>query len=298
MDSSGQGHARPSSVGSHGETWQAGEPVGTGMDENKTVELSDGTDMLNSRDSARSGYRKVAYSTDGGRTYGEVTIDRELPDPTNNASIVRAYPDAPEGSDEAEVLLFSHASSQSSRSNGTVRLSDDDGETWSHARTFAAGSMSYSTLATLPDGDVGLLYEPGNGIRFASFDLDWLLAAPDVSPGAIEVTGGPLVDPQETYDVGDTLRFTYTVQNLSPDTTTVVPTGNLDNLDPAEAAQNCRWCGLGGDASYTCTYARHVVTQDDVDAGGFTPVTTWTSTSGDHVTVVEHEGERVALGSA
>ncbi|MFV2143956.1 hypothetical protein [Isoptericola sp. G70] len=123
-----------------------------------------------------------------------------------------------------------------------------------------------------------------------------MLNTPDAEPGAIEVTGGSLIDPQETYAVGDTLRYTYTVRNLSAATTTVVPTGNLDHLDPAEAAQNCRYRGLGGDAGYTCTFARHTVTAQDVAAGGFTPTTTWTSTSSDHVTVVEHEGERVGRG--
>lgn len=158
----------------HGKTWQAGKPVGVGMDENKTVELSDGRVMLNSRDSHRGGYRKVAISSDGGETYGEVYIDRELPDPTNNASIIRAFPDAPQGTDLAKVLLFSNAASQSSRSNGTIRMSCDDGETWPIAKEFQPGSMSYSTLATLPDGNVGLLYEPGTGIRFAKFNLAWL----------------------------------------------------------------------------------------------------------------------------
>lgn len=167
----------------HGKTWQVGEPVGVGMDENKTVELSDGRVMLNSRDSHRSGYRKVAISEDGGVTYGEVTIDRELPDPTNNAAIVRAYPNAPEGSDRAKVLVFSNAGSTSSRSNGTIRMSFDDGETWPVTKVFQPGGMAYSTLATLPNGNIGLLYEPeaGNGgIRFAQFNLAWLagLAAP------------------------------------------------------------------------------------------------------------------------
>ncbi|WP_298040386.1 sialidase family protein, partial [uncultured Microbacterium sp.] len=73
----------------HGETWQRGEFVGTSMDENKTVELSDGRVMLNSRDSANGRMRKVAISEDGGVTYGPVTSDPELPDPTNNGSIVR-----------------------------------------------------------------------------------------------------------------------------------------------------------------------------------------------------------------
>lgn len=156
----------------HGQTWHAGEPVGVGMDENKTVELSDGRVMLNSRDSARSGYRKVAISEDGGVTYGEVEIDTELPDPTNNASIVRAFPNAEQGSDRAKVLLFSNANSRSSRVNGTLRASCDDGQTWPIAKSFTEGAMAYSTLATLPDGNVGLLYEPGHdAITYAEFNL-------------------------------------------------------------------------------------------------------------------------------
>lgn len=121
INGSGQFQALSVYSDDHGKTWQAGEPVGIGMDENKTVELSDGRVMLNSRDSQRSGYRKVAYSKDGGVTYGEVTVDRELPDPTNNASIIRAFPNADQHSARAKVLLFSNANSQTSRHNGTVR---------------------------------------------------------------------------------------------------------------------------------------------------------------------------------
>ncbi|SDU78905.1 BNR repeat-like domain-containing protein [Jiangella alkaliphila] len=379
---------------------QAGEPVGVGMDENKTVELSDGRVMLNSRDSHGSGYRKVAISTDGGVTYGEVSIDRELPDPANNASIVRAFPNAPAGSARAKVLLFSNAASTSARNIGTVRMSCDDGETWPVARVFRTGSMSYSTLATLPNGNVGLLYEPGSGIRLAEFNLAWLeglclgVAAPDATvekgttatvdiaveaqgftatritgaelavpagwaaevsgalpvtlvpgrtatltanvtvpaeaaggtypvpvtnsdragrtgrgtititvpkgpddvDGRITVSGGELQNPQtDGYQVGDVLRFHYQVTNLSDATTTVLPTGNLRNLDPAVDAVNCRFRNLAARASYTCTFANHVLTRADLDAGHFTPVTRWTSTSGASVSVVDHTGERVDL---
>jgi sialidase-1 len=382
----------------HGETWQAGEPVGVGMDENKVVELSDGRVMLNSRDSHGSKFRKVAYSEDGGVTYGPVTIDRDLPDPTNNASIIRAFPNAPEGSDRAKVLLFSNAASQTSRSNGTIRMSCDDGESWPVAKAFRSGSMSYSTLATLPDGRVGLLYEPGNGIRFASFDLAWLegvcapitaepvdadrgatvdveltvtnqagralpgatvtlegaegwaaerVALPVLTPGvtatvtvpltvpesarggshtvsavlthatgtargtvtvevarlphevdgAITVTGGTLTNPQsEGYQVGDVLRFTYRVTNVSPAVTTVVPSGNLRDLDPAVDTRNCRWRNLPAYDAYNCGLPYHVITQEDLDRGWFEPVTTWVSTSGASVSTVEHTGTRVQLG--
>nr|WP_020389291.1 discoidin domain-containing protein [Kribbella catacumbae] len=181
----------------HGETWRAGEAVGTGMDENKTVELSDGRVMLNSRDSQRSGYRKVAVSTDGGQTYGPVTIDRQLPDPTNNASIIRAYPDAPKGSARAKVLLFSNAGSQTARANGTIRLSCDDGRTWPVSKVFRPGSMSYSTLTALADGTYGLLYEPGSGIRYANFNLAWLdgICAPMTIDDVAVDAGGQVTVP-------------------------------------------------------------------------------------------------------
>jgi len=192
----------------HGATWRAGQAVGTGMDENKTVELSDGRVMLNSRDSARSGYRKVAISTDGGQTYGPVSLERAQPDPANNASIIRAFPQAPKGSARAKVLLFSNAADQSSRRNGTIRMSCDDGRTWPVSKVFQPGSMSYSTLAALPDGTYGLLYEPGSGIRYANFNLAWLggicapLSASDVAVDAGgSVTVPVSVDNQSGYAV-------------------------------------------------------------------------------------------------
>lgn len=382
----------------HGATWHSGRPVGTQMDENKTVELSDGTVMMNSRDSGRSGYRKVAYSTDGGVTYGPVTVERQLPDPANNASIVRAFPNAAQGTAEAKVLLFSNANSNASRSNGTVRASCDDGRTWPIARTFHEGAMAYSTLATLPNGRVGLLYEPGhNGIVFASFNTAWLrgvcapitaapltiergttatgtvsvdyqlgsalkvaslsadalagwsvtlasqptkltvdqsfattvtISVPASAPGGtyrvpltltdrsgrssqgvlvvtvpklesekdgrISVTGTH-TNPQASYSVGDVLRFRYRVTNLTDAVTTVVPTGNLQGLDPSSGAPNCRWRNLPGKDAYNCSSPFHVVTQADLDAGTFTPTTTWVSTSGTDVTTVHLDAPVVRL---
>ena len=113
----------------HGATSQKGAPVGAAMDENKTVELSDGRVMLNSRDSANGGYRKVAISNDGGATYGQVTQDTELPDPANNGSIARMFPDAAAGSADARKLIFTNANSKSGRENLSARVSCDDGAT-------------------------------------------------------------------------------------------------------------------------------------------------------------------------
>ncbi len=162
----------------HGKTWRFGTLVGPGMDENKTVELSDGTILLNSR--APGGFRKVARSTDGGITYTGLRQETALVDPTNNASIVRFDLDAPPGSPAARQLLFSNTEHPSRRRNLTVKMSCDDGETWPVRRTVEAGPSAYSTLTPLGGGRFGLLYEAADesgrvvAIRFVVLDRAWL----------------------------------------------------------------------------------------------------------------------------
>ncbi|GAB2742365.1 exo-alpha-sialidase [Sinomonas soli] len=179
----------------HGKSWQMGQPVGTAMDENKVVELSNGDVMLNSRDSAGGGGRKIAISHDGGATYGPVTYDHTLTDPRNNAGITRMVPDAPEGSADAKKLLFSNADNPPfARVNGTIRYSCDDGATWSTSRAFAPGlPTSYSTVTALGNGKFGVLYEgAGNTITFDTFDSQWLgpLCGALTSDGARFAPGG------------------------------------------------------------------------------------------------------------
>ncbi|KAE8373880.1 Sialidase [Aspergillus bertholletiae] len=158
-----------------GSTWQMGTPVGTGMDENKVVELSNGTVMLNSRSSDGSGYRKVALSNDGGDTYSTPRTEAQLPDPANNGAITRMYPDAAEGSESAKVLLFTNANHRSSRKNGTVRYSCDDGNTWSSGKVFSPGATSYSTITALSDDKFGIFYEGlNNQLIFLQVDATWL----------------------------------------------------------------------------------------------------------------------------
>jgi sialidase-1 len=157
----------------HGATWRMGKLLGPGLDENKTVELSDGRLLLNSR--ARP-FRLVAYSADGGATYDSLHADSALVDPANNGSIIRVFPDAQASSPRSHWLLFSNTASRTSRDHLTVRLSCDDGRTWPEARTLEAGPAGYSTLAMLPDGSIGILYERGKGlaISFARFNLAWV----------------------------------------------------------------------------------------------------------------------------
>lgn len=159
----------------NGDTWQSGEPVGPLMDENKTVELSDGRVMLNSR-TASGDHRLVAYSDDGGISYSDPEPDTDLPDPANNASILRYDADTGADDPEAQWLLFSNTASTTEREDLTVRMSCDDGESWPISRTIDPDSAAYSTMVRLDDGTFGVLYERGpyDHITFARFNDAWL----------------------------------------------------------------------------------------------------------------------------
>ena len=162
----------------HGKTWQAGTPIGTGMDENKVVELSDGSLMLNSRASDGSGFRKVARSTDGGQTWSEPVSDKNLPDSVDNAQIIRAFPNAAPGDPRAKVLLLSHSPNPKpwSRDRGTISMSCDDGASWTTSKVFHEPFVGYTTIAVQSDGSIGLLSEDGNygGIWYRNFTMNWL----------------------------------------------------------------------------------------------------------------------------
>ncbi|MFB6780399.1 exo-alpha-sialidase [Streptomyces sp. NPDC056352] len=170
---SGANYAVSAYSDDHGETWNMGNPVGPGGDENKTVELSDGTVMLNNRSRP---YRTITYSTDGGVNYTPFTQDTNLVDPANNASVIRYNPGAPASNPQSSWLLFSNTEDTSARRNLTVKMSCDNGKTWPIRKVVDPGAAAYSTLTRLPDGRVGLLYERADyqHITYASFDLKWL----------------------------------------------------------------------------------------------------------------------------
>lgn len=263
----------------HGVTWQKGENVGVRMDENKTVELSDGRVMLNSRDNANGGYRKVAISTDGGHSYGEVTQDFELPDPANNGSITRLFPDAAQGSADAKKLIFSNSNSQTSRSNVSVRVSCDDGETWPSVRTVRSGFSAYSTLERLEDGQIGLLYESSyaNGIVFSKFDDAWLnyvcapLEVDDVELAAGEATEVPVtITNQEQEDLSGEVTIDTPAGWTAPavdvptiaageSATVMVPLTSGDNAPAASKLDAVFTAAQGGQSRHTFQAAADAV---------------------------------------
>lgn len=220
----------------HGATWKPGAPSEGSADENKVVELSDGRLLLNSRTQGTAGQRLEAISYDGGQTWGPFRHNWDLTDPRNNASIIRAYPNAPQGSARARVLLFSNADSASARANGTIRVSYDDGFTWNEGKVFESGDMAYSTLHALSDGTWGLLYETGGykNIAFMRVDAAYLgLRDPgeDVAPTPV-----PSVDPQPTPTPAPTVDPTPAPSPSVDPTPAPQPTP-----DPTPSATPAHW---------------------------------------------------------
>lgn len=243
----------------HGATWKMGTPVGPGGDENKTVELNDGTVMLNNRSAP---YRTIAYSTDGGATYTPFVQDTELPDPANNASVMRYAPDAPAANPQSSWLLFSNTEA-TSRKNLTVKMSCDNGKTWPIKKVVDAGASAYSTLTRLPDGRLGLLYERGNyeHITYSSFDLKWLggtCADITITPPAALKAGAAAEVTVRVVNRMDVRRSAGTVDLAVPAGWTATRTA-IPALRPGEGA-NIKVpvtvpAGTTGNATLTATYS-------------------------------------------
>ena len=162
----------------HGENWFLIDTPIQPADESKVIELSDGRYMINSRVNTKEGYRYVHISNDEGKTW-ETSTAEELTDPGNNASIIRYDT---EGKNEKTRLLFSNSNSPNSRKNLTVRISYDEGQTWSIGKTIYKGSAAYSDLTVLDNGNIGVFFEADDYTRnlFTSFSLEWLTDGKDI----------------------------------------------------------------------------------------------------------------------
>lgn len=159
----------------HGATWKLGGIAGERTNESTAVELEDGRVLLNMRSYHELGRRAVAFSADGGSTWGGTYLDPALVEPVCQASIFRYDR---EGATSA-YLFANPASTQ--RERMTVRASTDSCATWNAGRVLHEGFSAYSDICALPRGTVGVLYErDADGARygritFARFPLAWVV---------------------------------------------------------------------------------------------------------------------------
>jgi sialidase-1 len=158
-----------------GKIWKAGglvPPDSKDANECMLFERSDGAVLVNLRSALHR--RSVAVSRDGGLSWSNPIPVEAMPDPVCQGSVL-AIP-ARRGK---SLVLFANAADERRRVNLTVRLSEDDGESWPVSRTVHAGPAAYSDLALARDGSVLCLYESGEKgpverLRLVRFSINWL----------------------------------------------------------------------------------------------------------------------------
>ncbi len=159
----------------HGLSWHMGGIAGKNTNEASIVELANGDVLMNMRriHHVPKPYRGIAISKDGGLNFGPTISDPTLVEPQVQASILRYTLAEQHGKNR---LLFSNPKSKSKRENMTVRLSYDEGKTWTQGRSLYSGSSAYSDLVVLNDMSIGALHEADNyqKIYFSQFNLSWL----------------------------------------------------------------------------------------------------------------------------
>lgn len=141
------------------------------LTESQLIEQEDGTLKYFMRNHDKAHSIAVAYSKDGGESWEDFHLDHNLPQPVCQTSVLKLT-----GTEKPTVVLLNPAD-RKKRENGTVRLSEDDGETFPYSRQLKAGSFVYSTLTQLPNGHIGAAFEPDTAckeILFAEFSTDWI----------------------------------------------------------------------------------------------------------------------------
>ena len=155
-----------------GSSWSRGEFVrGIATNENQLVELEDGSILMSARQSVGA-LRFHALSKDGGSTWSRQVLGQSV---TPVAAAVERY--ASTLGSEARILWTGPRGP--GRNVLVVRLSNDDGQSFSLERLISGDQAAYSDLTTLKDSTIGVLWERGEKseyqfITFSRFNLQFL----------------------------------------------------------------------------------------------------------------------------
>lgn len=192
-DSTISGGHRPSCVATvysddKGDTWKRGEIISCNSDtfknpsESVAAELADGRIMINMRNEGKAQRRMISYSEDGISHWSQPVFDTTLYEPICMASMMRLQ--------SPKAILFVNPDSQhfneektssiKRRKNLTVKLSNDEGKSWTTEKVLEPGNAGYSDLATGSKGKIYCLYETNETegwkykIVLKSFTIKWI----------------------------------------------------------------------------------------------------------------------------
>ncbi|MCF1713012.1 glycoside hydrolase [Flavihumibacter sp. RY-1] len=156
----------------HGKSFRLSEPLSIpGSNEAIAAELSGGRLMLNARNQKGDiRARIVATSSNGGETWDTTFFDRQLPDPICQGTLLTIGKKK-----RKNILAFCNAADEKRRDNLTLRISYDDGKTWSRSLLVDKATdpkqsdpTAYSDIVLLNKKTIGILYEK-NGYSTIQF---------------------------------------------------------------------------------------------------------------------------------
>lgn len=150
----------------HGKTWLRGELVRAFTNENQMVELADGAILIDARQ-GNGDHRWIAISQDGGATWSAPRLGERV---TAVATAIERF--------DAGRLIWTGPAGPGRRKL-VVRVSRDEGQTFSTERVLYGGIAAYSDLAMLSDGTAGVLWERGVSalsqfITFTRFNREFI----------------------------------------------------------------------------------------------------------------------------
>ena len=180
-----------------GKTWQAGNiavpDTAAWINPNETVaiELNDGRVMLNVRNESKTHRRLVTTSPDGATGWSTPRFDDALLEPICMGGIVRYR------HGEQNLILFCNPHNldkekgqpepgkSRDRKNVSVKISRDEGQTWSVHKSIEPGPSMYSDIAVTRAGTIlcfygrsgdnqGMAAFAGGRLTVARFNLEWL----------------------------------------------------------------------------------------------------------------------------
>ncbi len=155
-----------------GYTWQLGGTTPADQVNECTVaELPGGKLLLNMRNYNGIRIRQTSTSMDGGISWTPLKGDSMLMEPVCQASMIGSISPG-----RKPVLAFSNPASANSRTNMTVKLSFDNGRSWSKKLVLHPGPAAYSNLVNLPNGNLACLYESGSKSAYEKIvfrELQW-----------------------------------------------------------------------------------------------------------------------------
>ena len=161
----------------HGKSFRISESVEIpGSNESIAAELSGGRMIMNSRNQKGDiRQRIISYSSDGGISWEKTHFEPQLPDPVCQASILNIGE-----KDGKTILAHSNAADEKERNYLTVKISYDEGKTWSQVIPIDYSDnpekyawTAYSDLVSLDERTLGILYERDNYRQIVFKPIQW-----------------------------------------------------------------------------------------------------------------------------